>query len=156
MQPVARQAAVRAQCVHAFHHGMPLSSAAIGQQQADGDLAAQQRLYVQFGVGCQAIQRQRIQFGNTFTQAHALDGERCVQGRAHLQEAGVLGEGGGIQAAEAGGRMGAVGHGAGRSACGLQGSEMVKCAARGPILTMSWYGAMAVCMSRLRKWLMPR
>ncbi len=84
VQPVARQAAVCAQRVHAFHHCMPLAPVAVGQQQADADLAAQQGLHIQFGRGRQAIQRQGKQFRHAFAQDHPFYRQRRIQGRAHL------------------------------------------------------------------------
>ena len=73
MQAVARQPAVGAERIDAFHHRVPAALAAIGQQQADADLLAQQRLDVQFGGRGQAVQCQGEQLGDCL-----LYTSRCV------------------------------------------------------------------------------
>lgn len=116
VQAVARQPAVGAQRIHAFHHRVPAALSAIGQQQADADLLAQQGFDIQFGGRGQAVQRQREQLGHAFAQMHAFDGERLAQRGFDAQQAGVLGQRGNIQAAIARGRGGAIDHGAWRCA----------------------------------------
>ncbi|CUI39210.1 Uncharacterised protein [Achromobacter xylosoxidans] len=123
VQAVTRQPAVGAEGVHAFHHRMPAPPSAVGQQQADADLLAQQRFDVQLGRRGQAVQGQREQFRNAFAQAQAFDDERFAQRRFDLQQAGVLGQRGDIQTAVARGRGGTIDHGAWRCACAVRAAR---------------------------------
>ncbi|CAB3917569.1 hypothetical protein LMG26788_05152 [Achromobacter pulmonis] len=97
VQAVARQPAVGAQRVHAFHHGVPAPHRAIGLQQADADFLAQQDRHVQLGAGGQAIECQREQARHAFAQAHVLDHQLGIQRGAQAQHARLLRQGGDVE-----------------------------------------------------------
>ncbi len=97
MQAETCQSAVGAQRVHPFHHRVPPPHRAIGLQQADADLLAQQRAHVHFGAGRQAVQRQREQARHAFAQVQVFDHELGVQRGVQAQQARLLRQRGDVQ-----------------------------------------------------------
>ncbi|CUI27914.1 Uncharacterised protein [Achromobacter kerstersii] len=97
VQAVAGQAAVCAQGIDTVDHRMPAPHRAVGLQQADADLLAQQRRHVELGAGRQAVQRQREQTRDAFAQGHVFGHQLCIQRRAHPQQPRLLRQGGDVQ-----------------------------------------------------------